>query len=182
MTYEELLRSASDKNREHLARARQAVTGVSDWDLNHKPASGDWSPGQVFRHLVLSNNPYLALLPDAVSKAPSSAGGVVRHTKLGGFIARQAGPGTNAPAPRAFVPEEGTFGASTIEEWIVGQDKLFEVIGSCQGKDLNAKVLKNPMLKVFAMTLGDVIAILTAHTERHILQIEERLHHSVAAP
>ncbi|MBS1713250.1 MAG: DinB family protein [Armatimonadetes bacterium] len=178
MTFEELIQTASEKNRDHLERARTAVTGVSEWDLNHKPASGDWSPGQIFRHLVLSNNPYLALLPQATAKAPSAATGIVRHTKIGGFIARQAGPGTNAPAPKPMVPEEGTFGASTVEEWISGQERLYEAIQNCRGKDLNAKVLRNPMLKLFAMSLGDVLEILTVHTERHVLQIEERLHHA----
>ncbi len=178
MTFDELIEEAVSKNREHLERTRKAITGVSDWDLNRKPPSGDWSPGQIFRHLVLTNTPYLTLLPEAASRAPGARSGEVQHTRIGGFIVAQAGPGTNAPAPRAFVPEEGSFGASTIEEWVAGQESLHKVIQDCKGKDLNAKVIRNPVLKVFRMNLADVLQILTVHTERHVQQIEERLHHS----
>jgi len=176
MTNSQFIDSCLERNREYLERGRRAADDIPLDRLNHRAVSGFWSPAQIYRHLALANTPYEAKMAMAVKSLPLDATNQqVQTTWFGGFIAKQAGPGTNAPAPRAMVPPDEPLPASVVEEWATQYARLIEVIESAKSRDLNKKFMKNPILPLFSMTLADCILIMTNHTQRHIEQIEQRL-------
>lgn len=144
--------------------------------LNRVTDKGEWSPARVYRHLVLSNDPYIAKMNESLATLPSTSGSKeFKPTWFGGFLAKQAGPGTNVPAPKPLVPEAKEYDASVVSDWAASHEALIGVMERARGKDVVTKCLRNPFLPVFRMSLGDCILIFTNHTERHILQIEERI-------
>ncbi len=164
-----------EKSREHLDRALNAVKELSNERLNKRPVSGEWSCAQIFKHLSLSDEPYVqsikahltALPMDATNKPP-------KHTMIGGMIARATGPGTNAPAPQKLIPQDQPLPQTVVEEWASLQQQLIDLMESARGRDLNIKFIKNPIVSLFKFNLTDCFGILVNHTERHVQQIEER--------
>lgn len=176
MTSSQFLDDCSKRCHEYLERGRRVAMGVPTERLNHRPLSGEWSPAQVYQHLVLADTPYEPLMLDGARSLPMDASNQeVQNTWIGRFIAKQAGPGTNAPAPKAWVPQDAPLPESIVEEWASQFERMIGTIELCRGKDLNTKFMRNPMLTMFKMNMADCILILTNHTERHIGQIEERL-------
>ncbi len=167
------------RNRDYLERGIRAAEGVPVERLNKKPMDAAWSPAQVYKHLVLTNALYLEKLQVETQGLPlDSSNQQLELSWFGGFLAKQSGPGTNAPSPKALVPPDGMLPGDVVSEWATQQSQLIDLIDGLRNRELNRKFTRNALLPMFRMTLGDVLSILTNHTERHILQIEGRIHGS----
>ena len=176
MTIDQFIETCLQRNGDYLVRGRAAVVNSDADRLNKKTLSGEWSPAQIYQHLILANTPYVALMTEAADKLPLDPSNLLMKTTwLGGLIARQAGPGTNAPAPRPMIPAEEHYDPTIVETWATQYAELISIIGRAKGRNINLKYVRNPFLPIFKMSMTDCILILTNHTERHIVQIEERL-------
>lgn len=175
MTSSQFLESCLERNRDYLSRAVAAVQNLPLDRLNHRNVEGDWSPGQIFRHLILSNDPYMGPLTAAVKTLPvDPTNPPVQNTWFGRKLAEFAGPNKNVPAPKPFVPPDEPVTASVVQEWASQQQKLIDFIEAAKGRDINKKFMKNPVMKMFGMNMADCFLVLTEHTDRHVRQIEER--------
>lgn len=158
-----------------MARIERATTDLSENDLNRPTVEGLWSPGLIIEHLILSNEPYLKIMGPAIDSAtyapPETA---IKHTFLGSKIRKAAGPTGNAPVPGPFKPRITAIPKARIAVLKGQMDQLAALAAAAQGKDLNAKTLRNPLFKAFRMNLVDAFAIIADHMERHAAQIEER--------
>jgi hypothetical protein len=144
--------------------------------LNANPTAATWSPAQVIEHLVLSTSPYLQSIETALLKAERTPGDPpVRYTLFGSVICKAAGPEGNAPAPKALHPRSTTIPITILEEWCRQQEQMLALLNRAAGIDLSRVRVKNPFVRIIPMNLADCFAILTAHTERHVGQIEVRL-------
>lgn len=179
MTSNPFLDDCIDRNRVCLNKGLSAASDVPEDRLNRQTVGGEWSPAQVYRHLYLSNLPYEALIQAGLKSVPSdSSNPEIQNTWFGRTLAKMSGPGGNAPVPKSFDPGDGPLPASVVDEWAEQYRRIIGMFEACRGKDLNAKVFRNPMMRLFKMNLADCILVLTVHTERHIAQIEERVHGS----
>lgn len=176
MNSRELLADYAKSNPEHAARIQAAVAGKTDDQLN-RSVNGEWSPYQIIDHLILSHDLYLVNMKVSLTAAPKSGDdqAPVRNTFLGKMILKAAGPGGNAPAPKALVPKNGPFTQDVLTRWVKLQDDLLELSRSCAGRNLSALRIPNPIVKAFKMNFVDCLQILSEHTERHVRQIEERV-------
>lgn len=176
MTSSQFLEAQITKNREYLERGLKSAEGVPLERLNHCPVGENWSPARIYRHLILSNTPYVEIFRRAVNGVPlDSHNSEPELTWFGRNLAKMAGPGTNVPAPKAFEPPEELQTEGVVKEWGDQYLALIELMEQCKGKNLNQKFTRNPMVKVFRMNLADCILLITQHTQRHIEQIEERI-------
>lgn len=159
-----------------LQRVENATRDVSNERLNHQTVHGDWSPAQVLSHLILSHSSYEQKVKESLASIPTDPSNAEpRHTWFGATIAKQAGPGTNVPVPKPFRPSDGPQSPTVLQDWMRQAQSLIELTEAARGKDLSYKFMRNAMVPLFKMNLADCILIVTRHTERHVLQIEERL-------
>ena len=173
MTCRELIQNCEAQNKELLARAEKAQAALSPQQWNEAPAGG-WSPAQIFEHMTLANAPYIEVLERELPTAPMGDESRVRHTLFGKMIHKVSGPSGNAPAPKNLHPSTKKHTREIYSQWRDQQERIIELHEMAKGKNLSAVKVKNPFLKLFKMTLCDFFAILSAHTERHVGQIEER--------
>lgn len=155
-------------------RALRAVERMDQSRWNASARDGEWTVPQVFRHMWLANAPYLTSMRRAIEAAPSGPDVEARHTWFGRFLLKAAGPTGNAPAPKALHPEPGPYGREVVNAWRAQQDETSELARLAEGRDLSAARFRNPFIRVVRMNSADGFAILLEHTERHVLQIEER--------
>lgn len=143
--------------------------------LNVQPDRKSWSPGQIVRHMNMSVEEYLPRLRVPLASAPkSSAESEVHHTWIGKQIIKGAGPDGNVPAPGKLQPPSETYTESVIEEWFKLHRELIDLAKKSKDVDLNQVPFKNPIIKIIRMNAADAFAVLAAHAERHVGQLESR--------
>lgn len=165
-----------ERNQEMTTRLLTLTAGIDAKTLNASPNPLTWSPAQVVEHLVLTNRPYLQRLETVLQTAERVSGDPpVHYTFFGRLLCKAAGPGGNTPAPKALHPSAAPIPITILLEWEQQQRALLSLLDRSAGLDLSRTRVWNPLIRILPMNLADCFAILTAHTERHIGQIAERL-------
>ena len=173
MTFDQLLNNVISNAEAHRQRAELAAAPLNSHQFN-KPSGRDWSVAHVFKHLCLADGPYLHAIDKAITLARPTAGeSKVRHTLIGKMLMKASGPNGNAPAPGFLIPPPLPLSKEVMEEWTQKKAKLVELAEFAKGKDLSMRV-RNPFIRLITLSLADMFAIVDAHTERHVRQIEER--------
>jgi hypothetical protein len=145
--------------------------------IGWRPPEGGWSIGQVFEHLILTDQPYLELIPPLLEKA-QRGDAAWKPSMMGGFITRAVSPGTarKIKARKGFQPGPEPR-ANVIDEYIEVRERLLPLIEQAKGVDLNKASMKSPVMGLIRYNLGDAFMILTKHTQRHLQQIERVRNH-----
>jgi hypothetical protein len=173
MTSGAFLESIVDRMEDLVERVQVLSHDVDDRSLNLKPDSKRLSMGQIFEHMILGAQEYVANTRSALQS--STREGVERefnHTWFGKFIIKAAGPKGSAPMPKALVPGPGPFRKEIIDRWVALHQEIIDLAKRSRGYDLSSIPMRSPIIKLFSMNLADVFEILTAHAERHVGQIE----------
>jgi hypothetical protein len=160
-------------------RARALVEGLDDATLRRGPAAGGWSAAQVFEHLVVSAESYLAVLPALLAKArarhPGGPQSEWRPSRIGGWLARSLAPGTRPmPAPRVYRPAAQA-APDYVARFLDTQERFAAAIGDAGDVEWRRVRLGSPVMKLIRMNLGDALVINTVHVERHLGQVERVL-------
>lgn len=187
---------------EHLTRLRERVgtldrhadrllAELSEADLVWRPADG-WSVAQVFEHLRLLNETYLAPMRTAVREAerreqPGGAtgdasarrpngGGFWRPTLLGRLLAGTSGPETRmrVPSPPRFRPEpDPRPDAATAYRRQLAE--LARILMEAGDLDLGRTRVPWPFFRWLRINLGDAFELVVGHAERHMAQVNRIL-------
>jgi hypothetical protein len=145
--------------------------------IGWRPPEGGWSIGQVFEHLILTDEPYLELIPPLLAKAERGSADW-KPSLMGGFITRAVSPETprKVKALKGFQPGPEPR-ANVIDEYIKVRERLLQIIEQSKGVNLNKARMKSPVLGIMRYNLGDAFMILTRHTQRHLQQVERVRNH-----
>lgn len=161
---------------EMTARLAARTADVDEKTLNTAPDASLWSPAQIIEHLVLSNRPYLQIMTSVLQTAQhTSADPPIHYSFFGKILCQAAGPDGNAPAPKALHPRTTSIPLTILTEWRQQMADLLALLDGAAGVDLSAVRVWNPLVRILPMNLADCFALLAAHTERHLRQIEARL-------
>jgi hypothetical protein len=172
----ESLADWQERNQEMQRRLLRLISALDEKTLNMPPDVAAWSPAQVIAHLVLSNQRYLPRMEAALQNAERFSGNPpVHYSFFGRFLRKVAGPGGNAPAPKSLHPPTATIPTTIVQEWEQQQLQLLSLLNRANGVDLSRIRVWNPLVRIIPMNLADCFELLTAHTERHVAQIEERI-------
>lgn len=175
MTREQFLAECATQTENHIQRLDEITEDVGEqaWFLT-APGS-DWNPGQIVRHLVLSNGPLLDRLPAAIDACPKSADNGVRTTFMGRMIRKAAGPDGNAPPPKSVVPDQPQYGMDQVENLRGQLLKTVDLLRSAQDRNLAWKKIPSPLMGLIKYNVYDALGIMVDHNERHLRQIEAAL-------
>lgn len=150
-------------------RLAAAVATASDGRLAEPLPPSGWDASQIVRHMLAGNEEYLK----ALSALPPGRQGPLERTWLGRKVEEFAGEkGDRVKVPAAFLPgppEPTRPAAAELDAQIRSLYALAKRFGEegCHGLRM-----RNPVFHWFKMTVPDAFAVLAAHTERHVGQIE----------
>lgn len=173
MTAKHLLASCLSDVDRHLERIETSYRRVDNAAWNKRTARGEWSPGEVVEHMFMSHAPYLDRVPVALDSAGPDPGDPLKHSFIGGFLIKVAGPNGNARPPGPTRPAERQYDEADYRRWVDQTLAWKKVIEAAMDKNLAVRI-KNPIVGMFSMNLGDCFELLRDHTERHVRQIESR--------
>jgi hypothetical protein len=140
------------------------------------PPDGGWSVGQVFEHLCVANDDYLAILRERLSVAPPLAPGSRAPTPwkpslAGRLLVASFESSRKLPAPRSWRPAPDAR-PNVIAEFLSRQRELARLIERSMAFDWMRVRMASPVSALIRMNVGDAFTILVTHAERHFRQID----------
>lgn len=140
--------------------------------LGWRPSDGGWSIAQVIEHLILTDEPYVDIIPNLLPKA-KRGDATWKPTIMGGFITRAVDPQSTGKvkARKGFQPGPEPR-AHGIRDYIAIRERLLPIIEQLKGYDLNSIRMRSPVMGLIRYNVGDALMILTKHTQRHLQQID----------
>ena len=159
------------------------VDGLTEEELQWRPAEGRWSIVECFDHL----NSAWAVLGKLDRKIAEGrergllASGPFRTKFLGQLYIRLVEPPVRylrVRAPARFRPRPGPPPSEVVPKLVALQGELIDRIRAADGVDLGAITMSSPISRRFRMTIGQWFAFLAGHERRHLWQanrVRERL-------
>jgi DinB superfamily len=164
------------------ASISSVVDGLTEENLQWRPAEGQWSIVECFDHL----NSGWRVLPKLDRKIAEGrergllASGPFRTKILGQLYIRAVEPPVRfrvrAPAP--FRPRTSPPSSEVVPKLVALQAELIDRIRAADGVDLGAITMSSPITRRFKMTIAQWFAFLAGHERRHLWQasrVRERL-------
>jgi hypothetical protein len=165
-------------------RAERLVRGLSDTQLNWKPAQTAWSIGQCLEHLVVGSDLYLPAIAEALAgRRPSPVSAVTPGWFSRQFIERyvaESPAARRARAPKKIQPPSRV-DRSVLERFLRNSEAARALIVRASAYDVNRIRFRNPFVPIIRFTVGTGLEILARHPGRHLLQAE-RVRESVGFP
>jgi hypothetical protein len=165
-------------------RARDLAGGLSQEELNWKPAEELWSVGQCLQHLCAANEIYLPAIASALENRPPAPVREIAPGWFGRWFIRNyidASPGgRRARAPRKIAPA-ATIDPSVLDRFVRSNDAARALVRRAGAHDVNRIRFENPFVPLLRFTVGTGLEIVWRHQHRHLLQAE-RIRQAVAFP
>jgi len=158
---------------DHLNQTRtdliNAVQGLSDAQLNFKPAPDRWSVLECVQHITLTSEGLFGFVQQTLKTPNDSA---FKPTVTDDqFITMVEDRSHKAQAAEPFKPEHATFKTleETLKSFNAGRDSLVTYVQTTHD-ELRDHIAVLPFAKVDAYQL---ILLISAHTNRHTQQLNE---------
>ncbi len=159
------------------------VEGLTEEDLQWRPAEGQWSIVECFDHL----NSAWQVLPKLDRKIAEGrqrgllTSGRFRTKILGQIYLRLVEPPVRflrVRAPARVRPRTSPPSSEVVPKLVALQGELIDRIRAAEGVDLGAITMSSPISRRFKVTVGQWFAFLAGHERRHLWQagrVKERL-------
>ena len=176
MTGSETLADWNRRNETTLQCLSDIAAHCEEQAFYQRPASTAWSAAQIVEHMIIVNRIYLQEIQGGMERVKKATGDAsLRYTFFGRLLIRASGPNGNAPSPKVFIPSSNPIWQEVFAEWREQQTHLLVLLEKAARADLSGTYVKNPVVRVLRMNLADCFEIMTAHAERHVGQIQERM-------
>jgi len=163
----------AEKNSE---AAREVVSGLSNAQLNWKPAPEKWSIAQCLEHLTVASREFEGYFSAALvrgrKKWPVSSGPAYRPSFMGGWLIKVVHPetGRNLTAPKIFRPAESSNIDEPLEKFLKQQERFIEFVRETNGVDYNKTKIRSPVTPFMRYSLADAFVVTVVHGRRHLAQ------------
>jgi hypothetical protein len=159
-----------------LADETKRVFGrLSGEQVNRKPSEGEWSIGQCFDHLIISNRPYLQIFEEILAGRRRQR--VWERMPLlprlfGRLLISTLRPdsGRRAKARPAFYPSSSHIAPAIITTFLEQQERLLRLMEASRGLDLDGITITSPVLRFITYSLMDACRIIVVHEQNHFVQ------------
>jgi hypothetical protein len=158
-----------------LDDTQHLCSGLSEQQLNWKPAPDSWSVAQCLDHLITTNTAYYNAFESLVPTAGKSGIGEERPYRaslLGRLMIWTLQPGRKIKmrAPSASVPSQSTLPRTIVDDFIASNRQLMDYMRRSRGLDISSIPVTSPLSSLVRLNLGDAYGIIVTHTQRHLLQ------------
>ena len=148
---------------------------LSGAQVNWKPSAVEWSIGQCFDHLIISNSPYVQIFEDILAgrRRPRLW---ERMPLLPRFFGKllittlRPDSGRRVKARPAFHPSNSHIAPAIIATFLEQQARLLHLMKASRDLDLERITITSPVLPVFIYSLQDACRIIVVHEQNHYIQ------------
>ncbi len=178
---EPFLTDLLQQNNEIDDEIRQVISPLRPHNLNWQPPDGGWTVAMVLEHLIVTDEQYFHVMGPVLESARSSDDSASQSWKpsfMGRLLYRGVRPDSERKlrAPTIFSPPV-TPRVEVADILLSHQDLLADFIRRSSGLNLTRLRLGSPVSRMIRLNMGDCLAVLTAHTRRHMLQVGRLVNH-----
>lgn len=154
----------------------EKLKALSSEHLQQTPQPGKWSVAQVLEHLNMYARFYTKAIEEKITGREGTAKTAFKTGWLGNYFYNMMLPQNGAvkkkmKAPKKAVPVAQPNGPQMLHEFIAHQHQLLNLLQICKTVSLNTRIPIS-ISKFIKLKLGDTFRFITAHEQRHFLQIE----------
>ena len=165
----------------HVAEETTRVFGqLSAEQINWKPSGDDWSVGQCFDHLIISNRLLLTVIEEIrqEKRRPRAWERVPLLPRLFGKLlirTLRADAGRKVKAPRALTPSASHIPAGIITSFVEQQERLLQLMEGTRRLELERITITSPVARFITYSLMDAYRLIVVHEQNHFLQASRLL-------
>ena len=140
-----------------------------------KPSEREWSIGQCFDHLIISNRPYFSIV-DEIRQGKRRPRLWERMPLLPALFARLLiktlwpDSGRKVKARKAFYPSSSHIDPGIVTSFLEQQDRLLHLMEASRGLDLESITITPPVSRLITYSLMDAFRIVVVHEQNHLVQ------------
>lgn len=154
---------------------RRVFGRLSAAQVNWKPSEAEWSIGQCFDHLIVSNRPYVKIFEDVLAgrrRARVWERVPMLPRLFGRLLIRSLRPdsGRKIKARPAFHPSSGRLDPAIIAAFLELQERLLPLMGATRALDSEGITITSPVLGIVTYSLMDACRIIVVHEQNHFVQ------------
>ncbi len=159
-----------------VAGETQRVFGrLSGEQVNWRPSEGEWSIGQCFDHLIISNRPYVPIFEEILAgrRRPRIWERMPFLPRLFGRLlinTLRPDSGRRAKARPAFYPSSSHIAPAIIATFLEQQERLLGLMEASREFDLDGITITSPVLRFVTYSLMDACRIIGVHEQNHFVQ------------
>jgi len=153
----------------------RAFRQLSAEQINWKPSEDEWSIGQCFDHLIISNRPFLTIIEEI--RAGERRRRIRERIPLlppffGRLLIRslRADSGRKLKARPAFSPASSRISTGIIASFIEQQRELLQLMEATRRLDLDSVTITSPVARFVTYSLMDAYRIIVVHEQNHFVQ------------
>ena len=150
----------------------ESVAGLSEAQWNFKPAPEVWSVGEVAEHIAVSEDTIFGLITERIMKGPAEPdkkAGVEGKDQI--ILEKVVDRSVKVQAPEVLRPTHRFASQQAlVDHFKESRDRTIAYVASTQD-ELRSHFGDHPLLKT--MDGYQWLLLLSAHSHRHTLQIEE---------
>jgi hypothetical protein len=153
----------------------RAFGQLSAEQINWKLSATEWSIGQCFDHLIVSNRPFFTIVEEVrqgsrrrrvwerMPLLPRVFGGVLIRTL-------RADSGRKVKARAAFYPSSSHLAPGIVADFLEQQQRLLCLMESTRGLALDTITITSPVVPLITYSLMDAYRIIVVHEQNHFVQ------------
>lgn len=154
---------------------RRVFGGLSAEQVNWKPGEREWSVGQCFDHLVVSNRPYVPIFEEVLAGRRRTL--IWERVPLlprlfASLLIATLRPdsGRKVKARPAFYPSRSQLAPTIVDTFLEEHARLVRLMDGSRGLDLDGIVITSPVLRFVTYSLMDACRIIVVHEQNHVVQ------------
>jgi DinB superfamily len=154
---------------------RRVFARLSDEQLNWKPSEREWSIGQCFDHLIISNRPYVQIFEEVLAgrRRPRLWERMPLLPRLFGTLlinTLRPDSGRRTKTRRVLYPSSSHIAPTIIVTFLDQQERLVRLMQASRGLDLDGITITSPVLRLVTYSLMDACRIIVVHEQNHVVQ------------
>lgn len=156
--------------------------GITEEQLNKKPAPDRWSIGELVDHIIVSNElyfPALERVASGIHKNPLLGRFNSIHSFFGNSILKAVEPETKKKykTVKKFQPVKHFYSLGKLDEFIDHQQQLIGYAKATDFVDHTQTIISSPATPLIIYSLENALRIILSHEFRHIYQALELKEH-----
>lgn len=158
-----------------IIESAKPFLSITEIELNQKPSPGQWSIGQCFDHLLVSNATYLPSF-EKIFKGKYKEGIWQKISpftkKIGRNMVQTLGPIVSKKflSPKIFLPRTKKIETRVVTDFISQHERLISLFTELEKEPNNTLVISSPVSSLITLTVSDAMDIIVGHAQRHLKQ------------
>ena len=163
------------EGRRLATEATRTFGQLSPQQVNWKPSEGEWSIGQCFDHLILSNQGFFPII-EQILEGRRRQSAWERMPLLPGFFGRlliktlRPDSGRKTKARPAFYPSSSQIAPGIVASFLEQQGRLLTLMEATRALDLDGITITSPVSRLVTYSLMDAYRIIVVHEQNHVVQ------------